>query len=54
MLKKSLASNVWDAVFPGGSLEVTNWVNFSFFPGLKFFSALIIRKMMFAVSVEPN
>ena len=40
--------------FSWSSLKVQNWVNFSFFSYLKFFSVSIIKKMKFIVSVKPN
>ena len=41
-------------IFPRALLKLKNRVNFRIFSCLKLFSASIIKKMTFIVSVKPN
>ena len=41
-------------IFPRALLKLQNWVNFSFFSYLKYFSVSVIKKMTFIFSVKPN
>ena len=41
-------------IFPSALSKLKNWVNFSFFCYLKFFSVSIMKEKTFIVSVKPN